>query len=219
MARFTTAAAFAFAGLSLSGCLPVDESLRPHFNPTITSVNQPVVQRTDYVFDLAGGAGGVSTSELQRLDAWFYSLDLGYGDRVSIDDGSYGNGYARQGIASVAESYGLLLSDGAPVTAGRVPAGSVRVIVSRTTASVPGCPQWDANEIGARTTTSPNYGCATNSNLAAMIANPSDLVVGQAGDTSVDAATASKAIDTYRKKPPTGTAALKQEATSSGAGQ
>ncbi len=38
--------------------------------------------------------------------------------------------------------YGLLTEGDAPVTAGDPPAGSLRVVVSRSKASVPGCPNW-----------------------------------------------------------------------------
>lgn len=213
MARIFTVAALAAAGLAAGGCMGTGPELSAEFNPTVYSVNQPVVQRTDYVFDLAPGAGA---AELERLDGWFQSIELGYGDRISIDSAGYGDPRTRAAVAGVAEAYGLLLSEGAPVTAGS--GGGVRVIVSRATASVPGCPNWDPSEIGARVTTSPNYGCAYNSNLAAMIANPADLVSGQVGATSVDAATSSKAIKTYRTKEPTGAGALKKENTQGGSG-
>lgn len=213
MARVFTATILA-ASIGLGGCMnDIDQSLRPHMNPSIHSVNEPVVQRSDYVFDVAA-PGSVPTSELQRLDAWFSSLGLGYGDRISVDPGAgFPSDRVEREIADVAASYGMLLTDGAPVTAGQVPAGSVRVVVSRSTASVPGCPQWDPSEIGARLTTSPNYGCAVNSNWAAMVADPNDLVAGQPGASSVDAATAAKAIRTYRTRPSTGATELKQEST------
>jgi hypothetical protein len=55
-----------------------------------------VVQRTDYVFDLAGGGSGVAGSELERLAAWFDTLGLGYGDRIMLDTGSYYDRRARR---------------------------------------------------------------------------------------------------------------------------
>lgn len=214
MARIPNIVALTLAGLAAGGCVTDDAPLSPHMNPSITSVQQPVVQRNDYVLDLATAGNGVSRSELDRLDAWFEALALGYGDRISVDGGGQAaDPAAQQDVARVAATYGMLLSDSVPVTTGAIAPGSVRVIVSRSTASVPGCPQWDPNEIGARITTSPNYGCASNSNLAAMIADPNDLVVGRTGDPSVDAATASKAIRTYRNKIPSGVGEVKTETT------
>jgi pilus assembly protein CpaD len=177
----------------------------PPPNRGLDSIRQPVVERTDYVLDLAGGGDGLSPADKGRLDAWFNSLGLGYGDRVWVDE-AYGPSAAREDIARIAADYGLLVRDGAPVTTGSLEPGAVRVIVSRSSAAVPGCPHWSGR--GGTNSTSPNYGCAVNSNLAAMIADPSDLVLGQAGSGTGDAATAAKAIKVYRETPPTGTKGL-----------
>lgn len=215
MARIAPHAALLMLGLSAGGCGPVANGLTPLSNPGIASVNQPVVQQTDYVFDVATRGDGISGAELGRLGAWFDSLDLGYGDRISVDEGSgYGADRARSDIGRLAGTYGLMLSEGAPVTAGNVQPGSVRVIVSRAVASVPGCPIYDPLETGERHQTSTNYGCASNTNLAAMVADPNDLVLGQSHNRPIDAATATKAIKTYRDKVPTGSGDLKSETTS-----
>jgi len=182
-------------------------------NRGLDSVNQPVVVRSDYTLDLASPGDGLPHVERGRLAAWFDSLGLGYGDRVWIDDPLAADG-TRRDIARVAAEYGLLLHYGAPVTPGRVEPGNVRVIVSRSTASVPGCPHWVGR--GGVNSTSPNYGCAINSNLAAMIADPSDLVLGQAGSGTGDASTAAKAIKVYRDTAPTGTKGLTVTSSQSG---
>jgi pilus assembly protein CpaD len=69
---------------------------------------------------------------------------------------------------------------------------------------------------GAPISTESNFGCATNSNIAAMIANPNDLVLGQEGTISGDAATASKAIKQYREAQPTGAGGLQDVNTKGG---
>ena len=51
---------------------------------------------------------------------------------------------ARGQVAQVAGEYGMLVQPGAPVTAGAVQPGTVRVVVSRRRAEVPGCPNWSA---------------------------------------------------------------------------
>lgn len=171
------------------------------------SFNQPVVQRTDYLLDLADN-GGLSDADLGRLASWFDSLRLGYGDHVFVDRGTSAG---RHDVAGVAAAYGLFVSPGAPILEGDVPMGAVRVIVSRTTASVPNCPNFD-RERGPSSTSS-NYGCAVNSNLAAMIADPNDLVLGQHGSVVTDPYTSSKAIRTFRQAPPTGTRGLNEVST------
>ncbi|MDP8994069.1 MAG: CpaD family pilus assembly protein [Pseudomonadota bacterium] len=213
MARKRSIAALLVLGLPIVACGPGS----PPVNTSLYSVNQPVVQRTDYVLDLATAPDGVPLSERERLDAWFRSLELGYGDRIAVDEASgYAQSEVREDIAAVAADYGLLLSEGAPMTAGAVPPGMVRVVVTRMSASVPGCPNWGGQELGGRVQTSPNFGCAINSNLAAMVADPNDLVLGQAGAAAGDPATAARAIRSYRDAQPTGARGLPETRTSTG---
>jgi pilus assembly protein CpaD len=182
-------------------------------NRSLDSVHQPVVERTDYVLDVAAPSGNVSALERARLRAWFSSLGLGYGDRVFVDE-PYGPAGGTADVARVAAEYGLLLTAGAPVTEGDVPRGSLRVVVSRSMAFVPGCPHWsDGHSLNA---TSPNFGCATNSNLAAMIADPSDLVLGQAGALEAGGTVGSKAIKLYRDTPPSGSKGLQSQSSKGG---
>ena len=99
--------------------------------------------------------------------------------------------------------------------AGAIPPGIVRVIASRATASVPNCPDW-GDKLAPSVATSPNFGCATNSNLAAMIADPNDLVLGQQGNSSTSAATANRAVRVYRERQPSGSQTLQSPSTRSG---
>lgn len=195
------------AATMVTGCAQdANSDLTARNNPTVYSVHQPVVQRTDYVLDLTSTGNGLAPAESVRLKGWFDGLQLGYGDRISIDEsGGYIDPSARAEIQGVAGAYGMLLSEGAPITAGAVEPGRVRVVVSRMSASVPGCPDWSySGQIGAPISTDSNYGCATNSNLAAMVADPNDLVLGQSGGSAVDAADALKAVKTYRDRVQTG---------------
>lgn len=180
-------------------------------NRSLDSVNQPVVERTDYVLDLSSQGDGLPASERARLANWFDTLGLGYGDHVWVEE-AYGPSASRNDVASVAAEYGILLDEGAPLTSGSVQPGSVRVIVGRSVASVPGCPNWEAKGPKGPSSTSSNYGCATNSNLAAMIADPADLVLGQAGSIS-DTTSGAKAIKVYRERKPTGAGGLTVESS------
>jgi len=174
----------------------------------VSAVNVPVVTRADYAFDLAAPDGSLSPSEAARLDAWFRSLELGYGDNIYVD-GPYAYG-AREDVARVAGAYGLMVNGGAPMTAGAVPPGMVRVVVARSRATVPNCPNWQRpSQPSFGNTQMPNFGCAMNGNLAAMVANPQDLVFGREGSGVGDNRTAIKALDSYRKAVPTGTTGLK----------
>jgi pilus assembly protein CpaD len=201
----TLALAAAFA---LGACGPVNRGLE--------SVNQPIVQRTDYVFDVAG-ADGLSSAEEKRLVDWFDAVHLRYGDRVSIDSRN-GDAGTHDAIAAIVARYGILLSETAPVTQGSDQLSGTRVVVSRSLADVPNCPDWrrpSQPEFAASTMS--NFGCATNRNLAAMVADPADLVQGREINGN-DPLTISRAIKTYREKDPTGKGDLKNDSPGSSGG-
>ena len=198
---------------ALSGC-----AYHPGPDPEagMAAVHVPVVSRADYVFDAAAPGGTLAPSEAARLDAWFNSLDLRYGDSVYVDGGSYSEA-ARAQVADIAGNYGMLVSQGAPVTAGAVGSGNVRVVVSRNVASVPDCPNWERkSQPNYNNRMLPNYGCGVNSNLAAMVANPEDLSYGREGAATGDVNAAAKAVLFYRSTPPSGTKGLQNVNTKSG---
>ena len=184
----------------------------------VESINQPVVTGADYVFDAAAPAGSLAPGEAERLNAWFQNLGLGYGVSIYVDGaGAYG---ARDQVAAVASSYGMLVQAGAPVTAGAVQPGTVRVVVSRRRAVVPNCPNWSRpSETDYNNRSMSNYGCALNTDLAAMVANPEDLVHGQEGSGTGDTQTAAKAVEFYRSAPVSGTKGLQNISTKNAGGK
>jgi pilus assembly protein CpaD len=170
----------------------------------LASVHVPVVTSADYAFDASAPGGVLAPGEPQRLDGWFQGLGLGYGDMIYVD-ARYGES-ARDQVAAVASRYGMLVSEGAPITAGALQGDSVRVVVSRRRAEVPGCPDWSIpSQPNFDNRNMPNFGCGVNSNLAMQVANPVDLLRGQTGASAVDATTGAKAIIMYRNWPLTGT--------------
>ncbi|MFA6122493.1 MAG: CpaD family pilus assembly protein [Sphingomonas sp.] len=189
-------------------------------NRGLESVHQPVVSRTDYAIDVATSPNGLAPGEAQRLAGWMASLRLGYGDQVAIEDASTNSGAVRDDVAREVSHYGLLVSDDTPLTGAPVAAGMARVVISRMKATVPGCP--DFSRSGAsefESNTSSNHGCAINANLAAMVANPADLVRGQTSSGVGDQATSGKAIDSYRKASPTGGGGTVLKTEKAGAGK
>jgi pilus assembly protein CpaD len=176
-------------------------------NRSVDSVHEPIVSRTDYVLDVAAVPSGLAPGEAGRLAGWFDGLNMGYGDTVTLDDpAGWRNGAAQDGIGTIVARYGMLVSrDAAPVTAGRPPVGTIRVVVSRSIATVEGCPDHRRGNFAEyASSTQSNYGCAAATNLAAMIANPQDLVEGHRSGQASDAALSVKAIKTWRDAPTTG---------------
>jgi pilus assembly protein CpaD len=58
-----------------------------------------------------------------------------------------------------------------------------------------------------------NFGCSVSGNLAAMVADPVDLVHGREGTGVLDTATATKAVEYYRTAPPSGSKGLQAVST------
>jgi pilus assembly protein CpaD len=162
-------------------------------------VHQPVVTRTQFVFDAATPGGTLPSAEAARLAAWFQGLGLRFGDTVYIDGGYEA---ARAQVSQIAGNHGLLVSQGSPVTAGPVGPGNVRVVVTRAVATVPDCPNWERpSQPNYNNKAMPNFGCGVNTNFALQVANPEDLVHGRAGSGVGDAQAASKAVNMYRNWP------------------
>ncbi|MEL7189076.1 MAG: CpaD family pilus assembly protein [Pseudomonadota bacterium] len=184
-------------------------------NNTVYSQKQPVVERTNFTLDVKTQGSGLAVTEQQRLNGWFEAMDLRYGDRVTIEDPAQ-NPAVANAVNDLAGRYGLVVTSTAPTTSGFLQPGAARVVITRSTASVPGCPDWSAkSDMNYRNATSPGYGCGVNSNLAAMIANPEDLLEGQTGSSETLIATSNKAITTLREAEPTGAGGL-QDATAGG---
>jgi len=191
-------------GTALAGCtagMPDDP------NRGLATTKVPVVTSANYVFDASAPGGSLASGEADRLNGWFQGLGLGYGDTIYVDAGY--TPAVRTQVARIAGRYGMMLSAGAPVTAGAVQPGSVRVVVARRRATVPGCPNWSApSQPDWDNKTMSDFGCGVNSNLAAMVANPEDLIHGREGAPVTDTRAITRAIEMYRTKPPTGAGEL-----------
>jgi len=200
-------AALAAPALTLGGCGTL--------NRGVDTIKQPCVSRTDYVFDAQSTTAGLAPGETERVAGWLSSMRLHYGDQIAVDDPNPYDSRARAQIAAIVSSYGMRLADRAPITNAPLAAGMVRVVVSRSIATVPGCPDFTrsgSSEFEGSTTS--NFGCASSASLAAMVADPLDLVRGQTGNGTADPITSGRAIDTYRKAAPTGAGnAVKSEST------
>lgn len=184
------------------------------------SIHQPVVQRLDYILDL-DATDGLSATEANKLTSWLTALSPAYGDSIGLDPASDVNdATVRTAIATILGQYGLALAASAPVTQGLLAPGHVRVVLSRMTASVPGCPDWSRPMAtnSARRNLS-NFGCATNATLAAMVADPSDLLVGRKARPATISPVSGRVIEAYRTNGPAAAGAGASAAASAGASQ
>lgn len=185
----------------------------------LETVHQPVVAQTDYALDLLVGPDGLGAGEAQRLRGWLAVLAPVPGASIAIDDPAASAG-ARGEILAVSAERGLRLSS-RPAAQGSAPVpGTLRVVVTRSTASVPSCatPAPSATLVNFDAHTSGSFGCAINGTLAAMVADPNDLLRGKSDDGTATAITVAKSVGAWRKAAPTGAGgtALKSEATTTG---
>lgn len=212
--RFTRLAApVVVLSLGLAAC-----SHDAAINTSLYSTKEPVVERQSFTLDLAASADGLSIAEQKRLSEWFGALGLGYGDRIALDD-AIQSAAVRDQVATIAGHHGLLLQEGPPVTQGFVSPGHVRVAITRSHAHVPGCPDW-SNQYRTTLTNlqSPGFGCAVNSNLAAMVADPEHLLEGAKSSGETLVMTSNRAIDAYRKLPPSASEGLPAISTNQNTG-
>ena len=174
-------------------------------NRGVESVHQPVVSRSAYAFDMATGPAGLAPGERARLAGWLEAMHLRYGDEIGVDDAGAGDDAVRSDIAAEAARVGLLLADAVPPTPGALAPGTVRVVVSRMTASVPGCPDNSRTyQPNFSAQTSSDFGCSINSNLAAMVARPSTMSPGRGNAETTDTMVNTKAVGALRRAAPSG---------------
>lgn len=178
-------------GLALTACggMPSNRSL--------DVAHQPVIERTAVSLDVTTSSDGLPVGEQRRVAAWFEAMDLRYGDRVSVED-PLDNPDTGAAVAALTGRYGLLLSEGMPLSTGDLQPGQARVTILRTRASVPGCPDWsESSDATLGNGLSPNYGCASKANIAAMIADPEDLIKGRQGSPDTYITTSTTTIKAY----------------------
>jgi pilus assembly protein CpaD len=183
---------------------------RANYNRSVNSVHQPIVSRTDYSFDVTLAGDELAPGEDRRLGGWFDMLDLGYGDTVTVARAGRGPRGAPDGVGAVLARYGMLVSAAyAPPSVGAPAPGSARIVVSRAVARVEGCPDWSRGNLAEfESASQSNYGCASAQNLAAMIADPQDLVQGAEAHEPADGRLSVKAVAAWRDAPPTGKGGL-----------
>ena len=145
----------------------------------VAAVNVPVVTSADYVFDAAAPGGAWRRAKAQRLNGWFQGLGLGYGDNVYVDGGSR----PRRG-ARLRRSSAPMACRFRPARRSRPAWSSPDRSASSSRAAAPSCP---VARIGAAVAArlgqqdDVEFGCGVNSDLAAMVADPEDLLHGREG--------------------------------------
>ena len=187
--------------LCAAGCASDPVQIEP------ADAKENTVQFVSFVHQVhfVSGSMAPAAGELDALNGFATRLSLHYGDRVKIDSGaSTGNPNADAIAARRAQTVAAELRRIQPASVEIEQAGAdvdenaVAVSVARYVATGPKCPDW--NEIdpqGFSNTPTSNCGCATITNLGAMVADPADLLRGvQPGPA--DAEFAARGVQRYR---------------------
>lgn len=188
-------------------------------NRGVSSLNTPVVTTQALSRDIAFTPDhGLTPEDAASLQAFLASMKLGSGDRLALDDPHPDGAAARRAaVAAIVARSGGQLSEAPPPAHTAMPHRTARLWIVRAEAIPPACPNWSSNPSANMTAaTHSNYGCAVNSNLAAMVADPNDLVEGQpyAGPNAADIA---RSHDRWHRRVPTGyTRELTNTSTKSG---
>lgn len=148
---------------------------------------------------------GLSSTDRARVRAFAdHYLRIGHGPvSVTTPTGSRGDASAQSASADA-----RAVLDAAGVDAAEIQSTTYRsaeekrelvLSFTRYVATPPACGDWSPTfKRDFKNLTSPNYGCATQSNLAAMIADPRDLVQ-PADETPADANARGRMIGAYRR--------------------
>ena len=165
--------------LLIAGCAEENPELTA---PAPISVQPPPksiqVQLTSLDHDLyfARGARTLTSSQAAGLTNFLSANGIGEGDTVTVE-GSGRSVLVAERQAAVISELRLLRIDATVGTDKKLASDSVRVHADHAVATAPACPDWNKPEADEpNNVTSSNYGCATETNLAAMIVNPADLV-------------------------------------------
>jgi len=185
--RFATSLVLLLAGVSLAGgltgCAPSLQNSQwsgaesPKHNQVLS-----LHQTYDVHFD--SGKDKLSPAEQKRLADFIANEDIGHYDEISIASGDGGDAKsatlaARRAASVMAYLRGFHLKS-APDSALAAPVDQVTISIARYVVVTPQCPDWrKPSEDDPGNTPSSNLGCANETNLGLMVADPRDLVVGK----------------------------------------
>ena len=141
----------------------------------------------DHQVRFAGDSATLSAEERRRLDSFVNTVDLGYGDIVTV--AMMGDAAMTRRRAQLVRAHLAARKISSKLVArqpGEGAADTVAVSVSRHVVTPPQCPDWTKNATqDIYSSQASNFGCATAQALSVMVANPGDLVRGRrpgAGD-------------------------------------
>lgn len=191
-------------GVMLAGCSQGDVALENEYVPVAHYERYPIsVRRAPVKMALAARAGRLTREQINATENFASAARQNAESKISISWPS-GSAKARGMARDVA---GLFVEQGVPHSSIRVtsyPGGAsspLRISYLRKVAVTPECGDWSDN-LANKPDNTPylNFGCATQHNIAAMVANPEDFQRPRAM-SPVTAANRTAAMTLYYKSP------------------
>ncbi len=176
----------AMALLLLSACAPDEIPDYAPWQPKTSTIHPTTVAH-----DLHFARGAIEIGESQKRSlAAFLSADPGRSPQVTlISTHAATDRLTARREAAVSDTLSRMGIDRSAISVKAdptAPRDGLRVSVKRYVIAMPNCPDWSHPEgNGSDNRPTSNFGCATETNLAGMVANPADLVAGStrtAGD-------------------------------------
>jgi pilus assembly protein CpaD len=176
---------------TLAGCAPYPKA-------GWTPAEVPVVENqlrwieSTHVVRFAPDDSNLSAGERSRLDAFLNIARPDYPDRIAVlaDDSAL----ETRRVAGVREHLLERRVSSRQITLGMAAddrPNVVTIVIGRYIVIPPSCPNWSKpSSADANNRNGSNFGCATATNLGAMVADPGDLVTGKSvgpGDGTVSA--------------------------------
>ncbi len=165
---------------SLSACSTTNNGSRD--NAGVDSMYKATVTLQESIHPISFSNSKLSANEEASLTAFISSSGLRYADRLTLrtSEPNMSVDY-RNLVNAVLGRFGLAIGN-VETTLGLQP-GSATLAVSRPTVTLPKCAVHNTSKpYNVNNENMSNYGCSTRSNLAAMVANPADLVSGNVLD-------------------------------------
>ena len=180
----------------LAGCAEYTTDWMPDDSPKQIRVD---VSRQAYEVRFGAGAASLAPAEATRLAHFVTNGGIRPDDRIAIGQlDSMGKlaEQRRNALLKALRSAGV----GANVSLAAAPqVGRDKAVleIERGVATPPACPDWSKPPIDYSAQVASNFGCATASNLAGMVADPTDILRGNPTGRS-SGAMSGAAVQSYR---------------------
>ena len=186
--------------ITLAACAPRSDYWSPVEAPKKNRVswaefNHPV--------RFAGSSTNLGKEERDSMLRFLHRVAGGQGVRITLAAGSSGNArlalQRETTLADILRKNGYATSLGESPKGKAIPVNSVRVTVGRHVLTSPACPDWSKSATGDPSNrVSSNFGCATETDLGLMVADPGVLLHGVDEVGPADGEAVAVGIKAYR---------------------